>query len=300
MKPSLITILTAAALLGAFFPSHAPARGPTENPETWTVSPPDLDDSIESTITRPEYSWRLPRERPPAVEEEEAGFFASFFRKISRTLHSLQERIASIARRFIEWLKSLLGNPSPRPRSRHFTGSRLQMLMYVLVAAVLSVLAVILFRALRQSRTSKKAPVRPAAADEVPDLLSGDLTAAELPANDWMELAARMFDEGEIRLSLRAMFLACLAFLGSRERLVLARHKSNRDYVRELRRRSPDIPSVPEAFDENRLLFEKVWYGLHPASSESVSAFRKNHERIIHALAPPSQAGVNGLDEKNR
>jgi hypothetical protein len=87
-------------------------------------------------------------------------------------------------------------------------------------------------------------------------------------------------ERGELRLAMRAFYLASLAHLSERNLLTLARFKSNRDYERELLRRSHALPEVARLFSENVSVFDGIWYGLHEVTDESVAAFRANVERI--------------------
>jgi hypothetical protein len=83
-----------------------------------------------------------------------------------------------------------------------------------------------------------------------------------------------------MRLALRAFFLSGLAHLAAREVLTLARHKSNRDYEAELRRRARDQPPLLEAFAQNIAVVERVWYGQHAVDAEALRNFELNLERI--------------------
>ena len=66
-----------------------------------------------------------------------------------------------------------------------------------------------------------------------PDLAAEDLLATQLPEDEWLSLARGLLASGERRLALRAFYLSLLAGLGERKLLVIARHKSNRDYLQD-------------------------------------------------------------------
>ena len=85
---------------------------------------------------------------------------------------------------------------------------------------------------------------------------------------------------GQFRLALRASYLASLAHLGQRDFIRLARHKSNRDYDRELQRRARANPELLTAFDRNLAAFERSWYGEHAVTPETLGNFAQNLERI--------------------
>lgn len=113
-----------------------------------------------------------------------------------------------------------------------------------------------------------------------PDLNSEDVVASQLPEDEWLKLGREMLERGERRLAIRAFYLATLAHLRFRELISVARHKSNRDYLRELRRRARSREEMLVAFDENVSLFEGVWYGSHETTGEVVGRFSGNLERI--------------------
>jgi hypothetical protein len=62
--------------------------------------------------------------------------------------------------------------------------------------------------------------------------------------------------------------------------ILIARHKSNRDYDRELRRRARGNADLLTAFDANLLTFEASWYGEHLVTNETLGGFSQNLERI--------------------
>jgi len=114
----------------------------------------------------------------------------------------------------------------------------------------------------------------------VPDLNEENVTADQLPEDGWLALARGLMEQGELRLALRAFYLATLAHLGHRELIRLARHKSNLDYDRELERRARGNAGLLDAFDENLLLFERAWYGEHAVTPDTLTGFSQNIERI--------------------
>ena len=91
-----------------------------------------------------------------------------------------------------------------------------------------------------------------------------------------MKLASELMEHGELRLALRALFLGTLADLAKRNLVNLARFKSNRDYERELQRRSHSSPDLLSAFGDNVAALERVWYGRHEVHPDLVSRFVAN------------------------
>jgi hypothetical protein len=145
--------------------------------------------------------------------------------------------------------------------------------------AVLGVLAFFAVRVWMLRRT----PVFEVAATpglKLPDLEEDDLTADTLPEEGWLALANEMMQRGDLRLAMRAIFLAGLAALAHRELIRVAKYKSNREYERELRRRSHVRPEIPDTFSQSVGMFERVWYGMHEVSHDVMHRFTDTYNRI--------------------
>jgi hypothetical protein len=152
-----------------------------------------------------------------------------------------------------------------------------QPLLYAIIALSVAAVAFLLWKRRRLLR------IRPATAEAVvpvPDLRSDNVVADQLPEDGWLQLARELIEAGELRLALRAAYLAGLAHLGQRNLITIARHKSDRDYDRELRRRARARDELIAAFEENLRVFERAWYGLHEVTRETLGSFQQNLERI--------------------
>jgi hypothetical protein len=117
-----------------------------------------------------------------------------------------------------------------------------------------------------------------------PDVSDENVMADELSEERWSALAKDLLNSGELRLGLRALYLACLACLAQEHLIAIARFKSNRDYERELGRFSHAMPEVAESFSSNRIMFERAWYGMHTPEQGTVEKFMANFERIVSGV----------------
>ena len=113
-----------------------------------------------------------------------------------------------------------------------------------------------------------------------PDLTDENVAANELPEDGWLKLARELMEKGDLRLALRALYLASLAHLAQREFVNIAKFKSNREYELELRRRARTLPELQNAFGQNVTIFDRIWYGMHEVNQESLQNFQSNMERI--------------------
>ena len=102
----------------------------------------------------------------------------------------------------------------------------------------------------------------------------------QLPEDGWTRMARELLEKGELRLALRAFYLASLAHLAGRNLITLAKFKSNRDYERELQRRAHAFAALLAVFGENVALFDRVWYGLHDVNAELVQHFAANVDQL--------------------
>jgi len=277
MRPGAAAAL--AALLVLLLAGNARAQdvAPPSPDGAGRVRPERLDESIEQVIRRREYAWRLPR------EERKESEVRSF-------LDSVLDRIGQGIDDFLEWLRGPEEEEDERPEEvepEPVAGtdgggstwlSSVQYVVYALLGAAAIAMGILLWRTYRH-RPPEPA-VEAGAAGGAPDLEDESVGAEQLPAEGWLELAQRMMREGKGRLALRALFLASLALLAERELLRLARHKSNRDYQRELAAKAHALPDLVPAFNGNVRLFEDAWYGTHEVTQSILGRFAKNQRRI--------------------
>ncbi len=155
----------------------------------------------------------------------------------------------------------------------------LQLLLYALVAGVVIALGIFIYRVWR-GRLPKAGPLASEAIQPAPDLADESIGAHQLPEDAWTRLARELLERGELRLALRAFYLASLAHLAGRNLITLAQFKSNRDYECELRRRGHSFPELLAVFGDNVSVFDRIWYGLHEVNGRLVNQFADNVERI--------------------
>jgi hypothetical protein len=270
LRAPLVAMIVLLLASGAL----APVRADTPLPAKVEAS--ELDQRIGEVLERREYAWRAPREEVP--EERDTGWFRSWLRSIGT---AIQKSFAALARTIVQaveqFFKKLFGNaPSAGGGSWDWAGAA-KALLVVLLGACVGMLGWALWRLFRKPPRALAASV---VARPVPDLRSEHVVADQLPEDGWLALARDHAASGEFQLALRAAWLASLAHLGQRELLRIARHKSNRDYDRELRRRARAHVALLVAFDENLLVFERAWYGRHEVTPGDFEVFTGNHERI--------------------
>ena len=285
LKPFAISLPTTAAraLLFAAMLFFQPAQSAETNrlvqpPVAQTISPPALDQAIAQTIRESKYTWRMPREKM-MEDDGNTGILVRFFQSIGQTVRHWFHEI-------FDWLQKMWRKIFPQPKTHSGNGDAsgygwimsVEILLYALLAAAAAALGVFLYRVWR-GRPRTTATVAEAVLP-VPDLADENVRADQLPEDGWTKLAHELLARGELRLAMRAFYLASLAHLATRNLISIARFKSNRDYERELRRRAHAFPNLPVVFGENIFDFERIWYGNHVVNRERVDAFAARVARL--------------------
>lgn len=253
--------------------------GKTNTPPVLNVHGVELEQKIKDVLSSSEYQWRFPREHPAAAESQ------SWFGKIIRDFTDWMGSAMSSIARFIGGLLDKLFHRDSQVNDEKTPGSSawlasLEWIIYALIGVIVATLAVLLYRTWQRSREEAPVVAEAEAAPEI-NLESESILATQLPEDEWLRLAREKLDAGELRLALRAFFLATLAHLGEKRLIAITRSKSNGDYLRELGWRSRGREALSANFTEQVRTFDRVWYGWHEVDAGTVSRFAQNHEQIL-------------------
>lgn len=296
----LTLIWVAATGIGAPATS-APATPPasTSTPTNTRVPPAELNRSIDEVLARREFAWR---ERRAAAADTKESWLRRFF----RWLGDLFERWERWWRKLFPKRRVVINEPT-LPSGPGLSFLALKPLAYTTGAILLLVTVFYLVKALLDARRARAAlagraaPAGSGAAAPDADLTDENLLANQLPEDDWLRLARELLARGERRLALRAFYLSTLALLAGRGLVGIARHKTNGDYLGEVRRRAgrraaaaAENPPLPATFEHMVRSFERSWYGRHEAGDEAVAALLTDREAITAELSaetpPPAPA----------
>ncbi len=268
---------TASALAAGVLLFLTPMTAPAAMREEPRVSSTELSQSLDDVLERREYAWRAPRD--VTAQTEDKSWFGrtrkDFGAWVEKRVNQTKRWFVRMRDRVHDWL---FPDKEFNPRDSSgmmswFSNVRVITILLLIVAAI--VLIVLIARRRRPAAAAVAQPVAP-----LPDLNEEHVTADQLPEDGWLQLARDLMQSGQLRLALRASYLASLAHLGHRDFIQLARHKSNRDYDRELQRRARAQPELLTAFDRNLESFERAWYGEHEVTPATLGDFAQNLERI--------------------
>jgi len=245
------------------------------------ISPGELDRSIEETLGQREFSWRMPRETVQEGEQEAKGPLAAAIKWLLDMLAKGIRTLGKWITQLFEWLENLLPEQHKKSVSSNnnwITPARVVLILLLLLFLV--ILTFVFFRIRRRHRTGAiEAAV--AGVAPLPDLNDEGTKADDLPANRWLVLAEEFTTKGEIRLAMRALYLATLAYLAEHEMITIEIYKSNREYEQELNRRAHEREELCILFSKSLNLFERVWYGMYRIPGADFDDFAANQKRIL-------------------
>lgn len=262
---TITRILLVAFLLA--LPGSANAQPNNHSQAGSSVSSQKLDSSIREVIAKPEYAWRLPREKT----EQNAPFIESVFQKIAKWMKS-----------FWKWLfdeEHKTDHDEELSTSRGFGAIILRIILFCLL---IGIAIFVIWKAIISYINRRSPPVVAgvSAANTTPNLENEDVLADELPEDEWVALAKSLWAEGKLRLAVRATYLSVLASLSKADYLTIKRFKSNRDYERELRRRVAGETELTVRFAQTVRVFEDTWYGEHVITQTGLQEYIKCHNSI--------------------
>lgn len=176
----------------------------------------------------------------------------------------------------LEWFEKLF-EPGERTASGtrlEGLGSVLRILIYVGLFLLVGFLAYKLVPLIARST----GPVKKGKKKD--RIILGEKIADDETAVDLLAEAERLASEGNLRGAIRKGYIALLCELSDRKVLGLARHKTNRDYLRDVRSRADLHPPMKVVTDT----FEKHWYGAQQSAMNDWVQFRDDYERTLRSI----------------
>ncbi len=275
----LLSILVPVALSASPSPSDLPTPDATRSAslEAYVAS---FDESLRREMSDPDYLWKLDRDYafvPDNVRQLNA--VTRFLGQVYDVLSKWFEKIRNVIRKLRDWWHDLITPDMPNASATASGGSISQSeLAAFMLAAATVLLAFLLIRVRRRMRRIDAPDSVDIHTPEEPE--SDAERAAALPESDWIEAAERLLCEGDRRGALRAFYYAVLACLATMNLLVLARHKVDREYLTELRRRAEHKPGLESEFRDVVYAFQAFRYGDRDVTVDGIERFRQLQETV--------------------
>ncbi len=181
-----------------------------------------------------------------------------------------------ILREIWQWVRALFPKPNlPDTPTGGFQGLSfvLQMILY---AVVLGGIGFLIYRfapflANRFRRGEKK--------EKQDRVILGERLSGEETAQSLFSQAEQLAREGNLRGAIRKGYIALLCELSDRKIIGLAQHKTNRDYLRDVRRKN----ELYENMNRLTVNFERHWYGFETANETDWEDFRQNYKKAVNS-----------------
>ena len=244
------------------------------------ISSEKLDRSIAEVLERREFAWRLPREKQALEKSEKSGPLVSVLRWVLDTLEKVFKTISGWIQKLDDWLDKIWPEPRHEEQTADFDWRPLIRYLLILLFIVPAIVLVYYFVKLWRKRQRAEDETESEAVVKTPDLRDDGVKADDLPVNRWLDLAKDLMAKGSLRLAMRALYLATLAYLAEKELIIVELYKSNRDYEHELRRRAHAKKDLLTAFSKTVMIFDRVWYGMHKITQSDVDSYFTDQERI--------------------
>lgn len=151
-------------------------------------------------------------------------------------------------------------------------GRFLQIALYVLIFAAIGFLIYKLLPFIesklrnRQKREKKER------------VILGEIVAANESSENLLSEAENLAREGNLRGAIRKGYIALLCELSDRKIIGLAQHKTNRDYLRDVRKK----PELHENMNDLTDSFERHWYGFEKTELEDWEEFKNGYKKAVN------------------
>ncbi len=185
-----------------------------------------------------------------------------------------ESAIGRLWREFWKWLQHLIPKPKPIAPGTAGIFSKIAQVFVILLALAVLVFVARLFlpRLLHNRRAKRKVK-------EGARIVLGERLEPDQSATDLLSEAEALARAGDLRAAIRKAYIALLLELGERKVIILEQHKTNRDYLRAVRRVERLYPNVKQLTDS----FELHWYGLARATETDWQTFRSGYEQALSA-----------------
>lgn len=228
-------------------------------------------DSIENSIKQLENAEISARSRDENKRKMAEILGREEFQKPSSAEESIFQKLY---RRLMEWITGLFPKPAlPNAPATGFQSLSfiLQIVLYALVLGAIGFLAYKFGPKLLQRFKRREKEQQP---DRV---ILGEKLSADQDADNLFRDAERLAREGNLRGAIRKGYIALLCELSDRRIIGLSRHKTNRDYLRDVR----DKGELYQDMDGLTLNFERHWYGADAAEEDDWEEFKNGYRKAL-------------------
>ncbi|MFH0925307.1 MAG: hypothetical protein V1872_06695 [bacterium] len=246
----------------------------------------DLSRTISKILNSNDlYRWRYKDKKIKEEKKKEDGIISTILKDIFKTLSNWVNAGFKSIRKVVDRISDFLKKLSPlKDKKKEIKGSSIDwgnISALILIIIVISGFFIGIFYLLRQHKKDKIIVLEPGK-KKIPDLLKEEVDATELKEDEWLDLKKELIAKEEFTLALRSAFLAILSFLHGKNYLVFEQHKTNYNYLDEIRRTTRNKIDVVQKFQRCIVIFERAWYGKYQVTPDVLQNFEELQEGIFH------------------
>lgn len=108
-------------------------------------------------------------------------------------------------------------------------------------------------------------------------VILGETLAGNATAQNLFDEAENLAHGGNLRGAIRKGYIALLCDLNDRKIIGLARHKTNRDYLRDVKKETNLYENMNDLTDN----FERHWYGFNPVEEKDWNEFKDGYKKVV-------------------
>ena len=149
----------------------------------------------------------------------------------------------------------------------------LQMLVYALILGVIGFL-IYRFAPFFISRFRSRE-----ASEKKERVILGERLADNQTSQNLFDEAENLARQGNLRGAIRKGYIALLCELSERKIIGLSKHKTNRDYLRDVRKQTELYRSISGL----TLNYERHWYGFEEARETDWESFKSDYQKAVRS-----------------
>ena len=199
------------------------------------------------------------------------------FKKADEQDKSLFQRIYETV---MAWLAELFPRPEIKPGQSSGFGQFSSFLVYGFFALILAGIGYLIYKFAPQFVRRYRTREKKEKADRV---ILGETLSADQNASDLFSEAEKLAREGNLRGAIRKGYIALLCELSDRKIIGLSGNKTNRDYLRDVKRgRGGELYQNMNGLTLN---FERHWYGFESADEKDWEEFKNGYKKTVSSKA---------------